>query len=245
MMNITLFLTLAELSKWIYLPSQHFEDFNIVYKYEGFSLLESETKCVTVFRGTDNIDDVFDDVLDFQAPFSCATNKNLLLFEDVLSKEGLVEILFHILRNCNEKQKYTTGHSLGGSRALYFDYISTIMGFAIDSTVVTFGEPASCCREHNLGISKHYRFINGNFYNYDPLTSIANRDHTHCSDGSLIFTENPYDFHRNSPFPTSLAKRFIHNLNKHHIQSYIDTLELNLWNTINYTSLFKNDKIIK
>ena len=92
-MNLTLFLTFAEMSKWVYNPVlPFFEDYNTIIKHKDYSLVESEDHCVVVFKGTNSVENAIDDILDFINPISCGYEyENLLLIQNILNEDDILE----------------------------------------------------------------------------------------------------------------------------------------------------------
>lgn len=179
-----IFLVLALLSEWIYTqnttPPWGLTTMYMAARVAAFSNPDKST-CIVVFRGTDSIADLIDDLVT-EAYQSCDGNF-ISGFTDSYRKLDMSAVKRSI-KGC--KDLYITGHSLGGAMAeIASNDLSTLV--TNPTKVVTFGCPRVCCvnDEVTTGRVATTRMVN----RHDPIPALPGRSGAthvaHCDGVSL------------------------------------------------------------
>lgn len=152
-------LNLAKLCLWAYTLDKRY---GVIY--------EDTNACTLAFRGTANLDDAYHDIM---AGLSgeCVGPGFVGSFVD--SFHEIEDSLLVDTKNCTGAVTLT-GHSLGGSMAT----IAASMHFP-NATVVTFGEPRTCCGGHRM--ERVTRVVNHDGITHDLIPSLIAHDMNHCA----------------------------------------------------------------
>lgn len=151
-------LRLAKLCLWAYTLDKRY---GVIYDDTG--------ACTVAFRGTSTIDDVYHDVM----AGLMGTCANGFVGSFVKSFHEIEDSLLGDTKRCTGSVTLT-GHSLGGSMAT----IAASMYFP-NATVVTFGEPRTCCGGHT--VERFTRVVNRDGINHDLIPSLIAHDMNHCT----------------------------------------------------------------
>lgn len=218
-----LILLFALLSQWIYTPTLSPPPWGLtpLLIEERVAVVtdkESGT-CVVVFRGTDSIDDFFEDLIS-QVTDRCDNEMGILKpFLDSYKKIDMQKVKDVVKGpECRTKGIYLTGHSLGGAMASIAKLKSDVYG-----KVVTFGEPRTCCNtdHETYGL----RVVNKR----DPIPALPLHTNVrHCANHGLLLPSNVDQYGKRWP---SLPDNY--SILDHRMSHYITDLS-NYINTMEY-----------
>lgn len=168
----TLLLAFAILSEWVYNPYTRdipMGIFNPIIVSDRVTLFSSEDSCVATYRGTDSVQDLFDDLM-AQTKQHCDIRDGFLL-EFLVSFDEIGTHVHHEIEQelkgdkCKGKNIYFTGHSLGGAMAMIAPREYGIDNF---EKIITFGGPKLCCWGFSMDNEKIIRVVNER----DPIPAL-------------------------------------------------------------------------
>lgn len=202
-----LLLLFALLSEWVYDPSAPVPwGLTPLLIEERVSVVtDNSGTCVVVFRGTDSINDLFEDLI-AQATSRCGDDKLLVPFTNSYNEIDM-ERVGAIVNGPPCRTNYLTGHSLGGAMAT----IAKVKG-KIPGKVITFGEPRTCCGISDDGT----RIVNKR----DPIPALpVHSTVSHCADHGIELPTHTDVYDKDWP---TLAVNY--NVMDHRISHYITDL---------------------
>lgn len=215
----------AILSSWVYTPDTKdipMGIFKPIVVSPRVSLFETESLCIAAYRGTDSIQDLFEDLVSqtFQkCDFEFGVLKAFKVSFDEIGLETHNAMSYEIKEGrCKSKTIYFTGHSLGSAMALI---APTAYGIDEYEKIITFGGPKVCCGGNNNIINSNsiLRMVNEK----DPIPALPEpfevQSLRHCGSHAVSLpSEKEID---DFEWPGLIQN---YNLLDHRIQEYIKNI---------------------
>lgn len=166
---------LALLSEWIYTQNKSVPWGLVpIYLEPRVGVLSLHETCVVVFRGTETIGDLFDDLMS-QVIRSCSGDNILTVFLESYAEMNMTAVRQSVRKSACKKI-FVTGHSLGGAMS---EIVMKRKEFgSIDVSAITFGSPRTCCTPDE-GVVQ--RIVN----KHDPVAALPILDTSHCSKNAI------------------------------------------------------------